>query len=392
MSDPPNLKQASIPHWQQQENSQISKTSNEESTSPEAPEPANSPPSRAALLEQASKFLTEDEIKDAPTERKIAFLETKGLTEEEIHRLLDLPSGKPNAEAHEEAGTEEAVRRPLHIYSTSHVNSYQHIQSTASTLPSFQPEIPISIPPAQSSPSTDMPPIITYPEFLLHSRKPPPLITASNLINTIYLFSGTAAAIYGTSKYIVDPMLESLTFARRSFYETAQNDLNTLNAKLEKIVSRIADGVAKGAEEGEEAGGDDDSDTTEDIGPLFNRTIGTQTSPPLSPGTSSTASPEPPPLDTISAHESSLKSLQTSLASLLPTSEAQRTGVSDVKSQMSDLKSYLNGLAYPTLYTDNKGAVESKDDAVNKFKSEVRGVKGVLLSARNFPSGTGRVG
>lgn len=44
--------------------------------------------SRATLLNQATKFLQDDDIRDAPTERKVAFLESKGLSELEIEGLL----------------------------------------------------------------------------------------------------------------------------------------------------------------------------------------------------------------------------------------------------------------------------------------------------------------
>lgn len=33
---------------------------------------------------------------------------------------------------------------------------------------------------------------------------------------------------------------------------------------------------------------------------------------------------------------------------------------------------------------------ETNDDEIAKVKAEIRGVKGVLLSARNFPGGVGR--
>ncbi|KAI4126546.1 MAG: hypothetical protein LQ338_003702 [Usnochroma carphineum] len=373
MGEAQGPRQASIPRWQQNDY-RSSDSPNGESTPPESSKSTEPPPPRAALLEQASKFLQEDEIKDAPTDRKVAFLESKGLTEEEVQRLLVLPSDTVDGEAQKEAAIEETSSHSIPAQSQS--------------------ETPKSATPSHSSP-TDTPPIITYPEFLLHSREPPPLITASNFINTIYLFSGTAAAIYGTSKYIVNPLLESLTSARHEFLGIAQTNLDTLNDKLENTVSVFPEGGAKHSGQGEGAGGDDDadSDTTEDMAPLFNRTIGTQTSPPSSPSTSSTpsSSSSSPSLDAISAHENSLKSLHISLSSLLPKSVDRNISVSDVESKIDDLSNYLDSLAYPDLYGSRSAAAESKDDSVNKFKAEIRGVKGVLLSARNFPSGTGRV-
>jgi len=47
-------------------------------------------------LETAKRFLEEDDIRDAPTDKKIAFLESKGVKSEDIQRLLGISS---NAEA-----------------------------------------------------------------------------------------------------------------------------------------------------------------------------------------------------------------------------------------------------------------------------------------------------
>lgn len=184
-------------------------------------------------------------------------------------------------------------------------------------------------------------------------------------------------------------MLESLTSARHSLFEGAQSNVDTLNEKLGKAVSIIPKDGAKLSEEAREME-DDVSETTEDISPLFNRTVGTQTSPPPSPSTSSAHSPNPPPQDVISTHETSLQSLQASLSSLLPPPGFRggaKSSSQDIDSQLTDLKDYLDGLAFPALRDEG-----SKDDAVNKLKADIRGVKGVLLSARNFPIGTGGVG
>ena len=41
-----------------------------------------------SLLEQASRFLEDSTIRDAPREKKIAFLQSKGVATEEIEKLL----------------------------------------------------------------------------------------------------------------------------------------------------------------------------------------------------------------------------------------------------------------------------------------------------------------
>lgn len=78
----------SIPQWQRQE---AAKDPREPPKLLEKPAPKEkAPPSRATLLEQAAQFLEAEDIRDAPTERKISFLESKGLTSEEIQKLLGI--------------------------------------------------------------------------------------------------------------------------------------------------------------------------------------------------------------------------------------------------------------------------------------------------------------
>ncbi|KAL8852131.1 MAG: hypothetical protein Q9221_002954 [Calogaya cf. arnoldii] len=368
MGDPTDSKQSSKPDWQHNEASESDEALETSSKTTDAPEHVEPPPPRAALLEQASKFLKDDEIRHAPTDRQIAFLQSKGLTDEEVYRLLGLPYDGAKPELQKGPGPKQALSDP--------------------SLPSVQdPSAASSQRPPPPSPPKETPPIITYPEFLLHSEKPPPLITASRLINTFYLFSGTAAAIYGTSKYLVEPMLDSLTSARHDLYSTAQSNLDGMLERLEKNVSVIPSGVSKGiVEDDEDTSADEDmADTT----PFFNRTVGTQTSPPASLSPASSDSLSAPATTIASLQQRTLGSLQASLLSVIPP-KATGSEKDSLAYQLDDLKRYLNTLQYPSLHRD--GLAETKDDAVNEFKNEIKRMKGSLLNARNFPSGnsTGR--
>jgi len=69
-------KKAGVPSWQTA------------TPKKEEEKPATGPESREKVLEQAKKFLEEDEVKDATTDKKVAFLESKGLQGEEIQSLL----------------------------------------------------------------------------------------------------------------------------------------------------------------------------------------------------------------------------------------------------------------------------------------------------------------
>ncbi|KAL9580851.1 MAG: hypothetical protein Q9212_004246 [Teloschistes hypoglaucus] len=373
MSDPSEPRKVSIPDWQHQEAPEQPGTSEAESKTSTSSQSTEDPPSRSALLGQASRFLKENEIKDAPTEKKIAFLQSKGLTREETSGLFDLPSKDANTNTEkEEEITEQSSSPP----------SLPQSQSGNDTTQSS----------SESSPAKDIPPIITYPEFLIHSRKPPPLITATRLMNTFYIFSGAAAIVYGTSKYIAEPMLESLTSARHSLSETAKTNLDTLNESLEKSVSVVPSGIGV-AKQGDDDENNDASETAEeDMAPLFNRTIGTQTSPSHSPSSSMSSSitaPAQTHQNALFSQQSSLRSLHTALTSLLPPKDVTKSDKQhdSASSALQELNQHLDSLRYSRLYKP-----EPNDDAIAKFRAEIRGVKGVLLSARNFPTGPGRGG
>ena len=81
-----------------------------------------------------------------------------------------------------------------------------------------------------------------------------------------------------------------------------------------------------------------------------------------------------------------------------------------MRSSLRDVHYYLDGLIYSnpsygpvsgygswnssgTSDSNGKatGVEKGEEDAIASFKSEIRGVKGALLSAKNFPSSRGRI-
>ena len=118
MGDPADPKRRTMPDWQHEETPRSPEHLEGGSKTTEAPEPVEPPPPRFVLLEQASKFLKDIEIKDAPMEKKIAFLRSKGLTDEEAYRLLEIPYDKAKSEVQREAGPEQAVRFSQCTYSS----------------------------------------------------------------------------------------------------------------------------------------------------------------------------------------------------------------------------------------------------------------------------------
>lgn len=332
-----------------------------------------------SLSEQASKFLKDPSIRDAPQDRKAAFLEMKGLSKDEVEKLL---------------GAELE-------------------QDTSSKLLKEGEEAWSKTSPSNSKPqSCDFPPIVTYPEFLTQTSKPPPLITARHILNTAYITGGLASTIYGFSKYIIAPMAGTLAEARHDFASHTQTQINHLNSRLSSIVSTdpptalkqttMTSKPADPADDVSEA----DSDPTE----LYNRDYGTQTSPHLShrPSTASstTDSSDPEASSTVAGHESQLKILTSHLRELEAASSNDSVSTDSFRTQLQDLTTYLNEMIYQNqcygpmgMYgVPNYGVPKTKDgkdDQIEALKAEIRGVKGVLLSARNFPAGgrtVGRVG
>jgi hypothetical protein len=80
-SDPED-KKTGVPSWQR---APAQKPIREEDKSQ-----VDSRTSPATKLEQAKKFLEDDEVKDAPTDKKIAFLESKGVENKDIQELLGI--------------------------------------------------------------------------------------------------------------------------------------------------------------------------------------------------------------------------------------------------------------------------------------------------------------
>ncbi|KAL2872788.1 peroxisomal membrane protein PEX14 [Aspergillus lucknowensis] len=387
----------SIPLWQQQ-NATTSPTSDDKG--------AGKDTGQSTLLEQASKFLQDDSIRDAPTDRKIAFLESKGLSASEIDSLLGV-SRNPGA-------------------STSGDNNGSAEENNATATPSTEPSNKASHPsPSSSNQPTptaapNVPPIITYPEFLLHQSKPPPLVTLRSVLYTLYGAAGLGATFYTASEYIVKPMLASLTDARHDLANTAEANLKKLNEKLEQNVSQIPPSLVSNkstiSPPRDISDEEDTESITSDPTELFHRDIGTQTSqdlanPPPSTSTDTQEQPAPStPATVVTTHQERLESIGSHLRDLADTQSQSSTLYDTTRSRISDLQRYLDNLTYSKssfpysattgygMYSTpgldpGSGAMtgvgKSEEDAISSFRAEIRGVKGALLSARNFPSGRG---
>lgn len=231
-------------------------------------------------------------------------------------------------------------------------------------------------------------------------------MTFRGILYALYGAAGLGASLYGASEYFVKPLLASLTSARHEFSETTLENLKKLNEKLEQNVSTIPPHRFPG--DAASVDGEDDTESvTSDPTELFHRDVATQTSLDISESseTASAESNTSDPTATVSRHIQSLETIRTHLSEF---AEQDKTSDADeaVRLRLSEMQHYLDGLTYSTpvynasnygLYTSSMekgsgtaiGMAKGEEDAISSFKSEIRGVKGALLSARNFPATRG---
>ncbi|KAF3395257.1 hypothetical protein EIK77_003625 [Talaromyces pinophilus] len=384
---PDTSSKPTIPEWQRKASSSSSPDTSDKPT-----KETTTSSDRSALLEQAKTFLADPEIRDATTDRKITFLESKGLTNDEIDSLLGV------------SRNEDAPTTPETNDTTSNQATIRSDTASATAI--------ATTPASNATPSPrDVPPIITYPEFLVNAsaQDKPPLMSLRSVLYTLYGAAGLGATFYGASEFLVKPMLRSLGDARHELAETALTNLSTLNVKLENNVSKIPARPLseKLADDGED---DETESITSDPTEVFHRDIATQTTPELlndSPSTFGTPSTDTDdnPHKVIDSHKQTLAKITSHLQDFV--SDYTTSGELDdtMRNRISDLQSYLDGLKYSSfnsylnnnnLYNNSynyardtsRGGNQSKEeDAISAFRAEIRGVKGALLSARNFPSG-----
>lgn len=363
-----------VPSWQQ-------------AASNETQDSADS--STNSTLDQARRFLQEEAVKTSSTEKKIEFLKSKGLEEADINKLLeegDLPS-------------------------TTQPSTLPATQPVVTSLESIESPAPFP----ESKP--DHPPIVTYPEFLTKPTKPPPLITASGLLNSLTIIGGFSTLVYGATKHLVSPMVSSLTQARVDFHEHANDHLINLVDRLEQAVSEIPPGyhtAAAGKTHNHKLLSNDDDDggvqrhdhddntsnssTYDDPTELFHRDVGVQTSAPPSPQPAPTylnplsaANPRTPAEQT--QHQADrLKRLSVGVRGLALDVVHQVEEMEATKGVLDTFGSELHNLTYPpesfgvgSNYLYGASRAEPEDE-IKRVKTSIRAMKGVLLSTRNFPA------
>lgn len=312
------------------------------------------------VIDQVRKFLQDPSVKDAPMQKKISFLESKGVQRDIIQDVLSSETTSTT-------------------FSTADFQTSRQAQE-------------------QGQLHNHVPPIVTYPEFLMQPQSPPPIVTVNRLLSTAYITGGLVATIYALSKFIISPMAANLAEARHELAEHSSDKLSLINDKLSSLVSIIPPSTNTKAGNVDSDEIDDNESTVSDPTELFHRDIGTQTSAPPSPGPESPGSDNTlaAPESVLTKQETCLKIIHSHMSELLAANESNASSNEDVQSGISDFKQYLDRMAYSipayqyhpgeSVFTPPGTPKDKKDDAVAAFKAEIRGVKGVLLSAKRFPS------
>jgi hypothetical protein len=223
-------------------------------------------------------------------------------------------------------------------------------------------------------------------------------MTVNRFLNTLYAFGGLSTLVYGTSKYIVAPMVENLTEARISLHETAKDNLAQLVSKLEGAVSELPPTPVSQSDR-HRAADDGSASEYDDPTELFHRDIGVQTSLPPSPNpyghfaSADLAAGREEAGETPSAKQARrLTDLVASVREISQGFVSQSEEYEDVKTVLGVFKDELDQMSYSvhdfvggsSMY--GYGRNNEPDDEIKKAKENIRRVKGVLLSARSFPA------
>ncbi|KAK5988679.1 hypothetical protein PT974_10165 [Cladobotryum mycophilum] len=356
MSDSEDSKASpAVPQWQLD-----SKQDQGEQNKQDEQEAAEQPQTPEDKLEVARRFLDEDEVKTASREKKVEFLQSKGIPEADIQELL--------GGASEAAPTEEASQR---IFTATTCDNRNRSNNNNTSLFRAHP----------SSSERSQTSRRHIPRVPHQARTTTPLVTTNGLINTICAFAGLSTILYGASKYVVAPMVESLTDARFELHETTSKRLDDIVTKLESTVSVIP--TYKSSEDAA-----DDASDAEDPSEMFHRDIGTQTSFPSSPSI-----PKSDNEPVAKQHADRLAKFTKSLSSLKDDYRSQSTGLQDVKTVLDVFRDELDSMTYGN-GNDYVGGFDmygklkrsEPEDEIRKARDNIRRIKGVLLSTRNFPT------
>ena len=180
-------------------------------------------------------------------------------------------------------------------------------------------------------------------------------------------------------------MLSQLTAARLDLHSETSKNLSTLIAKLENTVSEIPPSASSSSAN---AAANNDADSEcEDPSELFHRDMGTQTSGRSSPVI-------PPPASALVTEPAAqtqarkLANLARNLGYLKEGIDSQVDDMQDILAVVDTFRDELRQTSVSRSYAHLGWNQPEPDDEIKKAKDNIRRLKGVFLSTRNFPVST----
>ncbi|KAM3439074.1 hypothetical protein MY4824_002878 [Beauveria thailandica] len=363
-----------IPAWQRTSKTKSPASSDTEATTAASTDAGS--PTAEDKLAIAKRFLDDEKVKNEPRDKKVAFLQSKGVEDNHIQKLL--------GDTHETTSENEA-------------------EASSPT-----PQKPTPATPTTTA-ATDRAPIVTYPEFLTKPQRPPPLVTTQGLLSTLYGFAGLSTLVYGVSRYVAEPMIASLDDARQELHDTTASRLDALVHQLERTVSVVPPpkhaaalaAISSPPASTTTAAALDDADEDEDPAEMFHRDVGTQTSfseaLPV-PGQDAANPKEEAKLLPALQHATGVTKLAKCVSGLRDAVVSQSGDFEDIKAQVEHFREELDRMTFPqmdftpgayTMMSTMAGVSKNEpDDEVRKARDNIRRIKGVLLSTRSFPAST----
>ncbi|KAI1499413.1 hypothetical protein F5X99DRAFT_283634 [Biscogniauxia marginata] len=356
--------------------------------------PGLDPESSEPTLEQARKFLSDDSVRNSSSEKKKEFLKGKGYDDAQIDKLLaeDDEDDEDRVQPPEtQSDTEQPdAEKPHGDEDTRKEIETKPVVPEASQWTSQETSQEIVSQATAAYPAADPPPIITYPEFLTTSPRPPPLITPSSLANILAISGSIWTLMYGTARFVVSPMVDHLNDSRSDYYTHVNEKLGQLVEKLEGAVSEVPYKNKLVKVRADEETDRDDESTFSDPNELFHRDIGTQTSPPPSTYASMSSSVIDANKKPVDAQAERLTKLRLSLRelNLMYTRRAEDTA--NLTATLREVRDDVDKLMEPpepdfkSVYGYLRGS--EPNDEFKKTKDAIRSVKGMFLSSRSFPT------
>ncbi|KAK7921346.1 hypothetical protein PG985_009368 [Apiospora marii] len=336
--------------------------------------------SEPTTIDQARRFLADESVRGQSRDKMVEFLKTKGLQREDIEKLLSEQNETESISASPSASPEQEPETVP-----------EKVTAGEPTMPQATPPTPPASTTSNTPPpaytTSDTPPIVTYPEFLTHSPRPPPLITPSRLLDIVGV-SGTAwSLLYGAARFVVSPMVDIQIEARSDYYTHVNAKLSNMVGKLEGLVSEVPYKNGKPLRSQSEAytdAEDDKSSSCDDPTEMFHRDIGTQTSPPpasvaLSPGASGTAE------STVDAQARRLARLSSAVKELSDMYTKRAEDTSNLHSGVCELRDEVDKVYRNPPWSESASMYgltrmgrtgQQEDDEYKKTKDAIRSVKG----------------